>query len=124
MPHVVETRSATISLREDGLVHLLVHPGARVTEADAEENLSHMPQQPYRLLVESRHIGSMSAGARRAYAGPLAHRALAVAIVLESPLSRVIGNFFITLSKPRYPTKLFTSIEAAEQWLARFAPRG
>ena len=39
------------------------------------------------------------------------------ALVIGSPVSRVIGNFFIGLSKPKFPTRLFNDVEEAETWL-------
>jgi hypothetical protein len=120
MAREVKTRTATITFRDDGIIVLVVDPGARVTLEDAEENMDHMPEQRYRLLVDSRKIGSMTSAARRLYTAP-STRVVAVAIVVGSPLSRVIGNFFIGLNKPAYPNKLFSSMEQAERWLANLA---
>jgi hypothetical protein len=42
------------------------------------------------------------------------------ALVVGSPVSRVIGNFFVGLNRPKYPCKIFDEAEAAEAWLRGF----
>jgi hypothetical protein len=44
----------------------------------------------------------------------------ALAVLVGSPLSRAIVNFSITLTKPRVPTRMFTSEEEAHEWLKGF----
>ena len=41
-----------------------------------------------------------------------------VALLIDSPLSRLIGNFFIGINRAPFPTKLFTRLNEAEAWLA------
>ena len=44
---------------------------------------------------------------------------LCVAILMESPLTVMIANFFVIFGKPHYPTRLFTSEESALAWIAQ-----
>ena len=44
----------------------------------------------------------------------------ATALLVSSPVSRVIANLFIGLNKPVYPTRLFTSEAEAVAWLHGF----
>jgi hypothetical protein len=39
------------------------------------------------------------------------------ALVVGSPVSRVIANFFVGLNRPKYPVKTFDDPRLAEQWL-------
>jgi hypothetical protein len=41
----------------------------------------------------------------------------AVAILVQSPVSRVIGTFFMKLSQHQVPTRLFTDRDEAERFL-------
>jgi hypothetical protein len=41
----------------------------------------------------------------------------AAALIIDSLLSRAIGNFFMGLNKPIIPTRLFTSEAEALAWL-------
>ena len=40
------------------------------------------------------------------------------AIITNSPITRVLGNFFLSLNKPLVPTKMFTNEERAKEWLS------
>ena len=44
----------------------------------------------------------------------------ATALLVRSPVSRVIANLFIGLNKPAYPIQLFTSEAEAVEWLRGF----
>jgi len=43
-----------------------------------------------------------------------------MAIVIKSPLSRVIGNFFLGMNKPAVPTRLFDDENDAIEWLHEY----
>jgi hypothetical protein len=47
-----------------------------------------------------------------------------VALLVGSPVTRVIGNFFIGLNKPRWPVRLFRSESDALAWLGGHQPSG
>jgi len=40
-----------------------------------------------------------------------------MAMVVASPSSRIIGNFFMAISQPPFPCKMFTSEPEAISWL-------
>jgi hypothetical protein len=42
------------------------------------------------------------------------------ALVVGSPVSRVIGNFFVGLNRPTYPVKIFDDAKLAAKWLQGF----
>ena len=44
----------------------------------------------------------------------------ALALVTDSPVSRMLGNLFIGLQKPAYPVKLFTNETEARKWLRNY----
>lgn len=70
------------------------------------------------VLVDVRNIRAMSLTARRAAAGAeIARITSRMAVLVEGPVSAVIGNFFIRVTRPPYPVRLFTNVEAAEAWL-------
>lgn len=41
----------------------------------------------------------------------------AMAILVDSPVTRVVANFFVRVATPPYPVRLFTSTADAVQWL-------
>lgn len=44
----------------------------------------------------------------------------AAAVIINSPVGSIIGNFYIRISRPLRPTKLFTDVTQAKKWLAQF----
>ena len=66
-----------------------------------------------------RAVRSIDRDARACYAqAPPSVSALA--LLVGSPLSRAIGNFFIGFNKPAVPTRLFSSEVDAIPWLGGF----
>lgn len=105
-------------------------PGAEVDLADARENvavarrLSAGDRLP--ILVDLRDIRSQTAEARAHFSGPEGVAVGgAVALVVASPLSRAIGNFYLGFNRPTVPTRIFSDVSLAETWLAtHLAPNG
>jgi len=125
MNEVIEVGVGRLWLREDGIVHAVTKPGAEMTLADAREQIAAIGKigrgKGLPLLVDFKNIKSQDRGARTYFAGEEAAKAVtACAILLSSPLSRVIGNFYMGLNKPVTPTKLFTSESKAIEWLEEY----
>jgi hypothetical protein len=122
---MIETRTQKIWLGEDGILYTKVLPGAELTlvEAqritEAEFKLAGGQKRP--MLVDIRQVKSITREAREHFAGESVRRFVsAVALCIQSPLSQVIGNFFMGYNKPLFPTKLFTSEGEAIDWLRGF----
>ena len=45
------------------------------------------------------------------------------AFVIESIFTKSIINFFLSVSKPQVPTKMFTDRDSAYKWLHQFKPQ-
>lgn len=119
----------TCTLWVDGFVRGRFHEGAEVSADDARENLAvtaRLAEGRRRpVLVDLRPVRSQSAEARAVFAGPEATAvSLAVALVTGSPLTRVLGNFFLGFNRPEVPTRLFKTVAEAEAWLATFEGAG
>lgn len=113
----------TCSLWVDRYVRGRFHDGAEVTLADARENIAATARlvegRPRPVIVDLRPVRSQSAEARMVFAGPEGTAvSTAVALVMGSPLTRVLGNFYLGFNRPEVPTRLFQSVEDAERWLA------
>jgi len=126
-PPDARTRTCDFWL-EDGRVSARFLPGANVEFDDARENLETTARLSsgarLAVLVDLRGLRSQSSEARALLAGPEAARvSRAVALVIGSPLSRVIGNFYLRFNRPETPTRLFTSEEEARAWLESLEPR-
>ena len=122
---MIETRTQKIWLGEDGILYTIVLPGAGLTLAEAqritEAEFKLAGGQKHPMFVDIRQVKSITREAREHFAGESVWRfVLAVALCIQSPLSRVIGNFFMGYNKPLFPTRLFTSEDEAINWLHGF----
>jgi hypothetical protein len=119
------SRVARLWAGDDGICRIIHAPGAEVTLQDARETMAayrkinHGKRLP--LLIDTKTMRSISRDARSYYASDEAAAcASAAAIVVGTPVSRVLGNFYIGLSNPHLPSRLFTSESRALAWLDGF----
>lgn len=101
--------------------------GARFSLDDAVESVDAMfrigQSRARPVLVDMRGLLEQSREARAYFAGEeAARRVCAVALWVGSPVSRMIGNFFLRMGVQRTPSKLFTREDEAIAWLVRYVP--
>jgi len=109
--------------RRDGVLYGESLEDAEETLADAKEQLMHQrgmliggKAMPF--VMDIRHARSLSRDARAYFASEEAREIFsATALIIGSPLSRTLGNFFLGLNRTRMPTRLFTSTPDALAWL-------
>jgi len=93
--------------------------GAELTGPDAQEALQACASlangRPIPVLVDLRVTHSVSREARRAFANSPVPSCMA--LYVASSLSRVLANFFVGVSSPSVPTKMFTDLDDARRWL-------
>lgn len=126
----IETRTAIVRRADDRLLRFDMRAGATVELADARElaaaTRALMGATPSLVLVDLRQLRAVTREARIHLANPDAGTAAAaVALLVKSPVSRMIGNFFLGVSRASYPTRVFDSEQDALDWLAghrRIAP--
>jgi hypothetical protein len=119
---VTKTRTLTLVMRDDGIIHGVALPDSQQSVEDARENVECVQNmaagERVPLLVDIRQTGTLSREARMLYGSEEGARAItAVALVGDTAFSRVVGNLYIRLSKPRYPARLFSSVDEAIVWL-------
>lgn len=122
-PTTVETSAGRMTMRDDGIIHWTSRQDSHETTATAKECIAGIERMspgkrvPY--LADIRRVRTAERGARREFAGEnMAAVVTRIGLVIDSGLSKVVGNFFLGLNKPLVPTRLFTSIDAAVAWLA------
>lgn len=125
MSETLETRGCYFQYDPRGFVHATMKPGLVMELQDAREAtdaiaiVSRGRCSP--VLVDSRGIKYQSKEAREHFVSHEAYRvSSAVALLVGSPVSRVIGNFFLRHNAPSAPTKLFTDTEQAVAWLVDY----
>ena len=93
--------------------------GAAITGQDACEVLQAIGSlangRPTPVLVDARTVPSASREARQAFADSTVPSR--VAVLIESPLTRTLANFYIAVSDPSVPTRMFTDLDDTHRWL-------
>jgi hypothetical protein len=124
---VIETRTAKVWLDEEGIVRLVsmgkIIEGLEASQEnwDAVNQVSEGKIRP--LFADIRNTKPIDAESRKFYSRLQVRELIsAVALVVASPLSRVVGSMFLGLNKLPVPVRLFTSEEQALLWLREFVP--
>ncbi len=119
-----EANSRTCTFRRDarGFVHAVMKHGCEMALDDAKENVAAIYELAGRtrtlVLVDMRGVRWQSREARDYFASANAAEATtAVALVIGSPVSRVLGSFFMRMGRHRFPTALFNEEDKAIRWL-------
>lgn len=122
------TRTAKISLGEDGIIRKIFLENAQETLQDALDSeeitkaLSGGKKRP--MYVDFTALRSMDPEARAYYTGDRAGALIsACGGVTKSRIGKVISNFFIGFNRPPSPVKLFNSEEDAIEWLKQFVDK-
>lgn len=117
------TRNTRYLKGPDDVVIVLPDEGAKDDAASARENVDFQMGYARELgrkcafVVMMGPLLSQDAGAREVYAtGMDPELTFASALVASNLLSRAIASFFVGLSKPKVPLKLFDSVEHALEW--------
>jgi hypothetical protein len=114
---------ADVEVEPDGTIVVRFHRGARaVGAAGAAVVHAHAAAaggHKRRALVDARGVAAADRPTRELAAGPtLAAVTSRMAVVVGNPVSRTLGNFFLRVARPAYPTRLFTDEAAARRWLS------
>lgn len=74
----------------------------------------------YPSLFDIREIKQSTKEARDYMANKGNDLVLASAVVVSSPVLRMMANFYIMVNKPKNPTRIFTDKDDAVEWLSQF----
>jgi len=110
--------------REDHILHTACKPGSELNLEDGIEctkiSLEMIDHQPVPLLCDLSNVIDMTQECRKHFAGPVHAKSFTkCALIVSSPISRIIGNFFLGLNKPLKPTRLFKSPNEGLKWLKK-----
>jgi hypothetical protein len=119
-----ESQWFTAALRSDGLLEYCAVPGLVITHDVALQifelglQITDIPRPTLVLMTDMARVDRQS----RAFFASEEYMRLCsqTALVVGSPVSRVIGNFFVGLNRPSYPVKIFDDAKLAAEWLQGF----
>lgn len=120
---IIITRTATVRLDAKGFVRVVVTPMAEQHLADAIENVEAVrrlsAESPLPVLVDMRRVKSIDNSAHEQYRNGHTPAPRVMALLVASPLSRIIANYFITMFEGPIPTRVFTDEDDALGWIAQ-----
>jgi hypothetical protein len=107
---------------KDGIARTKVKPNSEISLNHAMENSkavnSLIEDKKFPILIDARGIRSMTRDAREFFSTRGRDtNTCAFGIIIKSPISRTVGNFFLGINKPAVPTRLFDNEENAVEWL-------
>lgn len=123
-PDAVISPSGPIWLNEDGII-ITITTATYQTLDDAKVNMEYSRKMtagvPRPMLVDMSKVRSINKEAREEYVKKIDEPFItAVALLTNSNISRMVGNFFIGLNNMQIPAKLFTDPEKAREWLLQY----
>lgn len=127
--NAIELRGYYTWMGDDGICRTCVKPNIDITIEDAVNNTKAVTSlyvdKKFPLLIDSRLIKSMSYEARHHFSvRDRETKTCAFGIIISSSVSRVLGNFYLGITKPLVPTRLFENETEAIEWLKQFVTLG
>ncbi|MEO6302581.1 MAG: hypothetical protein ABIP51_05375 [Bacteroidia bacterium] len=121
----VVTEKFEITLLEKGIIENHVFPQITIDAPDILEikkyNLALAQNNPYVVLVTSRHLSGVTKAAMELTARKdFAEQTIGKALLIESTGHKIVGNFYLRVNKPYIKTKIFSDREKAMEWLRGF----
>lgn len=118
---ILESDCYETFLIKGNIIVTVVKPNSEIKIADARKNTELVIKiskgNKYPMLVDARKIKSIDKEARDHFSMRNREgKVNSIAILIGSPISVMVGNFFMGLNKPTVPTKLFSNSEKAIKW--------
>lgn len=118
------TRTSHYRHLPGGIIVQEIHSSSTQTLADARENVQAFNTlaagRKHACMVDMRVPYQMERSVREYYASPEATALCsAIAMVVRSPVARIIGNLFLAMNRPPVPVRMFTDDAEAVAWLRR-----
>jgi hypothetical protein len=118
----IELANACAYLLFPGMIENVVKPGVSFDVKDAlelkEANKKLSNGKPYVVLVTSGEMSTVTKEARELIASEdYKQVTIAKALVISSLGHKIVGNFYLSINKPRIKTQLFSDREKAIEWL-------
>lgn len=121
-----DIRAFTTWIGDNDICYTVVKPNAVVEISDAIENSAVVNEisdgKIYPMLVNLKEIKSITKEARDHFSMQGRTPGIsAIGLLINSPASTIIGNFFLGLNRSVVPVKLFTKEAKAIAWLKKFS---
>lgn len=123
LKRTVRSEFAEVSIREEGIIQSRIFPGSKIDLKDAEEYLAMVQYltkgTEHATVIDMTGVRSITPAARAfLQVEPVkSGKTMAVAMIANSFISRIMSTFFLQLYKPSCPVKLFQDSTDAYGWV-------
>lgn len=121
---LASTSNTDYFVDHEGVLLALPHRGSHDTGATARENLVFQKDHydrcddPPIVAIFFDRMASQDRAARKTYSSdPTLQWSLGFALIGGSMLGRAMGSFFLGLSRPQAPTRMFADLATARPWI-------
>jgi hypothetical protein len=120
------TRQGKVWLGKDGILYQDYVTSAELRLEDSLDELrvyqsTFCRERKRPILVNITNIKTVSKESRNIYASEeMGNIISAAALIVDNPVSRIIGNFYMGISKTKMPVRMFTSTHEAITWLRNY----
>ena len=123
-----KTSQGEVWMDEDGVLYQDYPPGTEIKIEDSLGELSiyrstfcKKVRRP--IMVDISNIKKVSKESRDIYSSEkMGDTISAAALIVSNPVSRILGNFYMGISKTKMPVRMFASSGDAKDWLMDFLP--
>lgn len=109
---------------EAGILYFVYKPNATINLDAAKQivndRINFQQQVDYPIFCDIRGIKSIDKAARDFLAKDGSSYTKGVAVIVDTPMTKIISNFYLGLNKPLAPTKMFTEQQEALNYLQQF----
>jgi len=96
----------------------------KTTQKLVEDRIKAFGDISYPLIANIRSLKHSSKKAREFFASDKGcERLIAAALIVDSPLGSMIGNFFVKITDPVIPAKVFSNVAEAKRWLEQYVAK-
>ncbi len=117
-----ETEKIKFWIGDDHILNIECKPKTTMTIEEGKLStklcLELVQNEPLPLLCDLTNVVKMTQECRKHFAGHDHAKVFTkCALLINSPISKIIGNFFLGANRPLKPTRLFTNKKEALKWL-------
>ncbi|QNF35223.1 hypothetical protein HUW51_21805 [Adhaeribacter swui] len=109
---------------QDGIFQCYFKPmevlDINVAHVTVRDRLNFLKKNSYPSLFDISEVKQTTKEARDFMANEGNELVLASAMIVSNPMLKMMANFYVMVNKPKNPTKLFTDVNSALEWLAQF----
>jgi hypothetical protein len=121
-----ETRFAIAEIKDE-ILFITYKKGISITLDDAKEMIKNRllftGNVPYPMLVQDEGISFIAKEARDFMSNEGTEGVIAGAFVLKSVYSTFLINFYLSVTRPKIPSRMFTDPVKALEWLVQYKPK-